>query len=105
MADITIYEKEDAVLTFTMAPVVNITGWTISFTVATDVTSSTALLTKTGAVTNGPSGIFTVTLTSTDTGTTLAGDTTYNWCVRRTDSGNVTLLALGQLKIKSLPGV
>ena len=105
MADINCYETEDITLTFTMTPVVNITGWTISMTVAISTDSPTALLTKTGTVTDAPGGVFTVPLTSADTGTTLLVNTTYSWAVRRTDSGNITLLASGNLKIKPLPGV
>ena len=87
---ITIFRGEDAALVFTMAPVVDITGWTILFTIQ-DASVSVA-----AAVTDGPAGEFTVSLTDDHT-EQRAG--TYQYDAWRTDPGVERCLAVGELVI------
>ena len=86
---IEIYKGEDVTLSFTMNPVVDITGWTLEFNIEQ---SGTVVLTKSASVTDGPNGLFSVSLTDADTDG-LANNYTYD--VWRTDDGSESVLAIG----------
>lgn len=90
---------EDLVLTFTMNPLPSggIAGWTLLCTVKSSLTGA-VLTTSAGTVTDGPNGKFQVTLTRTQTGTTL-GVGTWFYDVWRTDSGLQAQLAYGNLTL------
>ena len=73
----------------------NISGWTMTFRMATDRYGS-AVLTKTPSLTDATNGICTVLLASADTSslTQDGEDTTYWYDLRRTDSGSRTELGI-----------
>jgi hypothetical protein len=82
----------------TMSPVTNITGWTLQLNIARNGTS---ILTNTDpSITDETNGIFTFTLTSTQTGVTM-GVGTFQYNVWRTDVGSETLLAYGLLNVSN----
>lgn len=99
----TIYKGEDVTLNFTMSPVVDISGWTLSFTIRDERLTGSALVTAAGSVTSGVDGTFSVALTAAQT-TTLDPDE-YAWDVWRTDSGSATVLALGDITVAGTPRV
>lgn len=90
---ITIYRGEDITLTFTMDPVVDITGWDIEFNVEM---SGGQAITKTATVTNGPNGVFTVALLTTDTDLRPG---IYQYDAWRMDDGSSRPLAVGTFTI------
>lgn len=107
--DITVYRAGREVLNFTMNPVVDITGWTIMFTVARmtnkerqdELTrlytaSTTKLISVQASVTSGPAGTFSVTLTTAHTDLT---SDIYEYDVWRTDAGSELPLALGRFVV------
>ena len=96
------FRGEDVTLNFTMAPVVDITGWTLSFKVKQTATDA-ALLTIAGSVTVGASGTFGVALTAAQT--TTLGVGTYVYDAWRTDSGAATALTYGTVTVKGTPRV
>jgi hypothetical protein len=104
--DITVAENlflgEDRTLQFTVTDaagvVVNITGWTLQWKLEASQ-GGTALVTKTGTVTDGPNGVCTVTLAAADTVGLTAGP---KWHVlARTDSGNASVLSYGAVALQS----
>ena len=104
--DFIIERAEDITFTFTQnqsdgQTAQNITGWTIAFR-ATTSQYGAATVTKTGVVTSGPQGTFTVTLASADTaGLTQDGaDTVYWYDIRRTDASSRTELFEGTITVK-----
>lgn len=79
----------------------DITGWAISFTVATALGAAASITKTVGAgitITDGPSGIITITLAKSDTQSLTAGG--YVWDVTRTDSGSRVCLARGELLLE-----
>ncbi len=95
--------KGEAV-TITAAPLVqtNITGWTLLATFKEKPGDNAALLTVPGVITDAPNGIFTVSLTSTQTKTTLGTGLLY-WDIFRTNAGSETALSVGRFEIKQDP--
>jgi hypothetical protein len=89
---ITVYRGEQATLNFTMSPVVDITGWTIVFTVAAARDSATKKVTATATIVNGPAGTFRVALTEEHLD---LAPLRYFFDVWRTDEGLEQVLALG----------
>lgn len=86
------FAGDDATITFTVIGT-DITGWAISF-VAGSVTKTVG---SGVTITDGASGVCTVDLLAADTTTIGAGDTSFK--LRRTDSGDVTVLAHGTLRL------
>jgi len=76
----------------------NITGWTITFRMATTL-GGAAVITKSATLTTPAQGICTVTLASADT-SALSVDTTYYYDLRRTDSGSRAELAYGTILVQ-----
>lgn len=97
--DITLWKGEAPTLTFTLSPVVDATLWTVTFTVKRRATDAAALVSIGGTITSGPSGIFTIALTSVQTKTTL-GVGLFAYDVQRTNAGSENVLSVGRLVIK-----
>lgn len=94
--DITFYKGEAVALVFTMTPTTDITGWTIVMTIRNNATDSVTLLSVTGVLTTPASGIFTLSLTSAQTKTTL-GVGTFAYDIQRTDAASEAVLSIGSL--------
>jgi hypothetical protein len=85
---------EDITLSLSMSPVVDITAWTITFTVARDVnTPAPKLLTKSASIVSGPAGTFSVAMLAADT--VAIAPCVYHWDAWRTDSGSARRLGYG----------
>ena len=97
--DLKIYKGEAPTFSFTMSPVVDITGWTISMTVKRKGTDTSALLSVSGTIVNGPAGTFTVALTTTQTKTTL-GVGQFAYDIQRTTSGSENVLSIGRVSVR-----
>lgn len=97
--DFSWYRGEDILLTFTMTPTTDITGWSITCRVKAQVQDTTPLLTIAGSVTTPAAGIFTVPVSAAQDTTTLQAGT-YPYSVIRTDSGSVAVLSEGTLTVK-----
>ena len=89
------YRGEDLALNFTMTPLTDITGWTMSCRVKPAGADSPILLTISATITSAPAGTFAVAVTAAQTTTLPAG--AYSYDVWRTDSGSAAVLALGTL--------
>jgi len=100
-ANISFYRGEDVTLTVTMSPATNITGWTLQFTVRKAYGDAAALITKTtGAgitITDATNGVFTVSIASADT--LDLEQRAYVFDIQRTNSGNRTVLTIGNLTL------
>lgn len=107
--DITAYRGGREVLNFTMTPVVDISSWTIEFTVARRTTkvrtneitrlytaATDKLISQVASITNGAAGTFQVVLTTAQMD--LASDI-YEYDVWRTDEDSELPLALGQFVV------
>jgi hypothetical protein len=93
------FRGEDITIDFTMTPVVDVTGWTISFTLKDTLGGNT----QTGfpiaaTIVDGSRGRFRVAIPSSATSSVAVGR--YVWDVRRTDAGNRTTLADGYLDLR-----
>lgn len=95
------YQGDDVLMTFTMSPVVNISGWVILYSQKNRFGGTLESL-HAATVTDGPNGIFTVLQPGSDTLNAAAFDG-HVAEVRRTDSGAQTVLA--GLTINLLAGV
>jgi len=99
--NISMFRGEDKVLQVTLDPVVNITGWALTFTLRLTTGEATALIEKTvGAgivITGGATGVFQVTLADTDTIGFQPGK--YVFDCKRTDAGSETILVYGTLTL------
>lgn len=94
-----IYRGEDVTLNFTMTPLTDITGWTMSFRVKAKLEDASVLLGPINAsITTAAAGTFSVPLTAAQTSTLPVG--TYDYDVWRTDSGSAATLDLGKLTVK-----
>jgi hypothetical protein len=91
------FQGEDVLLTFTLTPPQDMTGWTLAGTVR-DKLGGTSQFTFTPTVTDAGRGIFTATWSRSNTSALAPGD--FVWDVRRTDSGKNTVLAHGQITVK-----
>ena len=93
------FRGEDILITFTMTPLTDITGWTISCGVKKSMSDPSPTLTIAGTVTNAAAGIFTVPVTAAQNTTTLQTGS-YVYAVERTDSGSVAVLSEGSILVK-----
>ena len=94
-----LFKGEAALLTFTRAAVGALTSWTLAFNLKRYHGDGSALLTITPTITDATNGVFTVALTATHTGTTLATFQSYPWDVWRTDTGSEQLVSYGLLTL------
>lgn len=105
IVNITVYRGEDILLDCTMnpVPVGGIAGWTIVCYVRQfqDV-ASTLILQKSGTVTDGPSGKFTVTIPSLDL---VKIPDKYYYDIWRTDTNFRAVLDIGRFEIKPVVGI
>src|SRR3974390_865253 len=99
--DISFHRGEDVLLTVTMVPTVDITGWTITFTMRAKLDVLPVLVQKTGGpditIVNGPGGIFSVKINSSDTAGALPME--YLFDIQRTDIGNRSVLVEGKINL------
>ncbi len=92
------FAGEDFTVSVQMQPVVDITGWTLEFTLLSSQTETDSpLATGTITVISAVAGTLTVRLLSADTE---QAPGTYYYRLRRTDSGARALLADGDFLIK-----
>jgi hypothetical protein len=90
-----IYRGEDITLNFTMSPLTDITGWTMSFRLAQ---GTTTMLTVSATITTAAAGTFAVALTAAQT-STLSASSQYTYDVWRTDSGSAAALSVGMVTV------
>jgi hypothetical protein len=97
--DITFFKGEAVQLNFTMDPVVDITGWTITLTIKVNNSDAAAVLTVTPAqIISAAGGQFRLSLTHAQTAA-LTGNGTYAYDVWRTDSGSEVVLSYGVITV------
>jgi hypothetical protein len=100
-SNLTFFRGEDITLTFTMQPPRDITGWSITFKLATTLGGTVQFAKSVGSgvtLTDAGRGVFQVSIASADTASLAVGR--YVWDVRRTDAGNKATLADGYLTLK-----
>jgi hypothetical protein len=91
------FQGEDILLTFSLVPPQDITGWTLTGTVRNQL-GGTSQFTFSPSVTDAGRGVFTASWSRSQTSGLSPGD--YVWDIRRTDSGKNTVLAHGQITVK-----
>lgn len=96
--NITVYRGEDIELKFTMRPAVDITGWTLSLTVAKAENIAAKVFQVTGTITSGPLGKYSMLIPSA---TLNIQPDIYAYDVFRTNPGNLRILNVGKFEIKS----
>lgn len=96
-SNIVFFRGEDVTLNFQMNPPVDVTGWSITFTVA-DQLAGSVQFTKTATIIDGPRGQWQVTIANADTASLAVGR--YVWDARRTDSGARSTLADGYIDLR-----
>jgi len=87
--NIEIFRGEVVLLNFTMSPTVDITGWTIQFFCGE--------LTVNATIVSGGGGIFSVSLSRTNTAAWTPGTKRYD--IWRTDSNSDVVLAYGAIEV------
>lgn len=112
--DLKFHRGEDVLLTVTMVPLTDITGWTISFTMRHAYDINPVLIEKTGApdiiILNGPLGIFTVKVRSDETANAAANppddiedpDGIYVFDIQRVDAGARSVLDEGTITLQKM---
>jgi hypothetical protein len=90
---IKIFRGEDIELRFTMNPVVDVTGWVISFTVAKNNNTDVKVTQQTAVATDAPNGQFSVYLPKAVT-YNIEPDV-YKHDLWRVDTGSERILSLG----------
>ncbi len=93
---ITVYRGDDIVLAFTMNPVVNISGWTIVFTLKSQQGGG-PVISQAATIVSAAAGTFSVALSHAQLTLPPA---TYNHDVHRTDSGSSTVLSIGPFVVQ-----
>lgn len=101
-ANFSFYKGEDIVVNVSIIPVVNITGWSLKFTMRKTLDILPILITKTTGgggitITNGPGGIFTITINDADTSSADVGQ--YLFDIQRTDAGGAQVLTIGNVTL------
>lgn len=95
---ITVFRGESILLQFTMSPIEDITDWTIEFTVEGSPQTPKKIQ-KPATVTDGPSGLFEVTLTAVETDLRVGS---YQYDAFRTDVGSQRALAVGAFIVRDV---
>lgn len=90
------YKGEDILINDQMDPVVDVTGWTIVFTLKASQTAGAALITQPAVIDSGPAGTFHVSLSQAQT---LLPAGTYYYDIQRTDAGQHAVLTIGVFTI------
>lgn len=91
---ISVYRGTDVTIQFTMSPVEDISGWTLTFTVTG---SRGALFSKTCALTDPANGKFSADVASADTKRLAPG--MYSYDAWRTDEGSQRVVAIGPFEV------
>jgi hypothetical protein len=91
------FQGEDILLNFALFPPADITGWTLTGTVK-DKLGGTTQFTFTPTITNAGKGLFQVSWPRSQTSALNPGD--YVWDVRRTDTGQNSVLANGEITLR-----
>lgn len=94
---ISLYRGTEMTLNFTMSPVVDITGWTILFTIAKALNSPNKLLSRAATITDGPLGKYSVALDADDTINVKPGS--YFFDTWRTDADEESVLSIGSFVV------
>jgi hypothetical protein len=100
-ANFTVFKDTDALLTDSLSPATNITGWTLAMTARKQYGGDVVIGKNTSngmTITNAAAGVFTVAILDTDTENLATGAYVYN--VLRTDAGAETLLSEGILNLR-----
>lgn len=97
--DLSWFRGEDILLTFTMSPVTDITGWTINGAIKANLDYAAPVLTISCTVTTPAAGVFTMAVSAAQNTTSL-GSGSYVYAVERIDSGSVAVLSEGALVVK-----
>jgi hypothetical protein len=93
------FRGEDVTVDFQMTPPIDVSGWTIAFTLKDTLGGATQSgFPLAASIVNGPAGRFRVAVASGLTAGLVVGR--YVWDVRRTDAGNRTTLADGYLDLR-----
>jgi hypothetical protein len=95
--NIAIFQGEDIVLSFTMVPPTDITGWTIVSTIR-DKLGGALQFNPVVSITDAGRGKFKLALGRSNTSNLSPGD--YVWDARRTDSGSNSVLAHGEMTVR-----
>jgi hypothetical protein len=99
--DIQFYVGEDIPINAVLDPVVDISGWAISFVMRFTAGGLPVLVTKTVGsgitIVSGPASTFIIQMLSADTSTLAPGEYVYD--VQRTDVGNHRMLVLGTVTL------
>jgi hypothetical protein len=103
-ANLFTFKGAASIIPFAVSPVVDITGWSLTFTVTAGFGSTTPLVQKTvGAgvtITSGPNGTYQVVLASADTTAATVGVGFFAYDVWRTDPGAEACLTLGYFVVQ-----
>lgn len=94
-----IYRGEDVVLTFTMAPVTDITGWTIRLQVKVGGTGSFSptLMFIPATIISAPTGVFSIYIPSAQSLLFLVGSHLFD--IWRIDPGFMAALVVGEISV------
>lgn len=96
--DFTSFIGEDLTLSVTMTPTTDITGWTFEFTARDPVGNATKFLEKLDAaftIDNAAGGVFSVSISDTDTDTVSPTTGQIDYSIKRMDAGSETVLTYG----------
>lgn len=93
------FRGEDILITFTMVPTTDITGWNISCAVKKTLDMPTVALAIPATIANPTDGVFTVPVTAAQN-TTVLGSGSYVYAVERVDSGSISVLSEGTILVK-----
>jgi len=94
-----IWRGETLSVTWTMAPVEDVTGWLFLMTFSKQPDSSQKVLQVAPAVSDAPAGKFAVILSSAQTALLAPGR--YSWDVWRNNAGQERLLAFGVVTVRA----
>ncbi len=93
---ITVYRGSDYSLAFTMTPLTSISGWTIVFTLKSQLGGGAVVISQAATIVSAAAGTFTVPLSKAQL--TIAPGA-YVHDVHRTDSGSSTVLSIGPVVV------
>lgn len=90
------YRGEAKVIRAVMDPVVDITDWSILFTLRPNIGSTVTLFSASADVIDGPNGVFDIPLTASQTSQIAQA---YAYDLWRTNGGQETMLSIGTFRI------
>ena len=95
-ANLSLYRGADSEFTFTLDPVVDITGWTLVFTIARDKNTTTKLFSVVCTHVDEPGGVYKAVMPAADAAVLQTGNFWYD--VWRTDAGFESIQNLGRIR-------